>query len=125
MQCCYLSNMSKPRTMIYFGAHPDDEPLARLGRPGEFFDFTRYRPHTSFRDNRIEIELPNATISFGKTQINDLLLLHLPEPHMNSEAYIESVLEVLKFFNAKRYCLLGSVYDMVPHTRPLIVTGFA
>ena len=53
----------------------------------------------------------------------DLILLHLLEPHAYGEDYIESVLEVLKFFEVKRYSLIGSMYDMVPHTRPLLVSG--
>ena len=36
--------------------------------------------------------------------------------------YNVSVLEKL---GVKRYCLLGSMYDYVPHTRPLMVTGRA
>ena len=40
-----------------------------------------------------------------------------------AEVYIESVVEFLKYFGVKRYGLLGSVYDMVPYTRPLLVTG--
>jgi hypothetical protein len=45
------------------------------------------------------------------------------EPHAYGEDYIESVVEVLKYFEAKRYCLIGAMYDMVPHTRPLLVSG--
>jgi predicted ATP-grasp superfamily ATP-dependent carboligase len=40
-----------------------------------------------------------------------------------AEVYIDSVVELLKTFGIKRYGLIGSVYDMVPYTRPLLVTG--
>jgi hypothetical protein len=30
---------------------------------------------------------------------------------------------LLKFFQVKRYSLIGAMYDMVPHTRPLLVSG--
>ena len=53
----------------------------------------------------------------------DLILIHLLEPHSYGEDYIESVLEVLKHFGVKRYTLIGAMYDMVPHTRPLLVSG--
>jgi hypothetical protein len=42
-----------------------------------------------------------------------------------SEVYVDSVLKVLTYLKAKRYCLLGSMYDAVPHTKPLIVNGGA
>ena len=45
------------------------------------------------------------------------------EPHANSEEYTDSILEVIKYFGVRRYCRLGAMYDAVPHTRPLLVTG--
>jgi len=45
------------------------------------------------------------------------------EPHSNGEDYTDSILEVVNHFNVKRYCRLGAMYDAVPHTRPLLVTG--
>jgi hypothetical protein len=56
---------------------------------------------------------------------DDLLFLHLLEPHSLSEAYVDSVLLLFKALKVKKYCLLGSMYDVVPHTRPLIVNGGA
>jgi proteasome assembly chaperone (PAC2) family protein len=47
------------------------------------------------------------------------------EPNMFAEQYISSILRLLTTLGIRRYCLLGSMYDMVPHTRPLIVTGGA
>jgi predicted ATP-grasp superfamily ATP-dependent carboligase len=55
---------------------------------------------------------------------NDLLFLHLLEPHALSEAYVDSVLKLLKALKVKKYILLGSMYDVVPHTRPLLVSGY-
>jgi len=103
----------------------DAELLARLPKPGEFFDFTRYRPQISIRENDVSLEVPNAVISFGKSQVNDFLFLHLPEPHAQAEDYVESVVELLKHFEVKRYSTLGSFAEMVPPTRPLLVTGRA
>jgi predicted ATP-grasp superfamily ATP-dependent carboligase len=42
---------------------------------------------------------------------------------MQAETYTDSILELFKRFDVKSYCLLGSMYDMTPHTRPLLVTG--
>ena len=33
------------------------------------------------------------------------------------------MLEVVQHFRVKRYCRVGAMYDAVPHTRPLLVTG--
>jgi predicted ATP-grasp superfamily ATP-dependent carboligase len=100
--------------------------LGRLAKPGHFFDFTRYRPNVSFEGGTRRISIPNTTLRYAKRETgNDLLFLHLLEPHALAEVYVDSVLRVLKALNAKRYCLLGSMYDAVPHTRPLLVNGGA
>lgn len=98
--------------------------LARLTRPGEFFDFTRYRPTLSKKEDASDITLTNAVAAYGRRQEGcDFIFLRLPEPHAMAEVYIDSVVELLKYFGLKRYGLLGAVYDMVPYTRPLLVTG--
>ena len=45
------------------------------------------------------------------------------EPHASSEEYTDSILQVVEYFGVRRYCRLGAMYDAVPHTRPLLVTG--
>ncbi len=93
--------------------------LARLARPGNFFDFTRYRPTSYFRGGRRHLIIPNSHITYGKRETgNDFLFFHLLEPHSHGEVYVESVLRLLARFGVKRYCLLGSMYDYVPHTKP-------
>ena len=98
--------------------------LGRLIRPGTFFDFTRYRPNMRLVDNKREVKIPNSIIRYAITDEGpDYLFLHLMEPHANGEDYTDSILEVVNHFNVKRYCRLGAMYDAVPHTRPLLVTG--
>ena len=105
-----------------FGA----KELGRLARPGNFFDFTRYRPTLYFEEGIRRVNVPNATISYAKREgANDLLFLHLLEPHALAEVYVDSILRLLETFRVKKYCLLGSMYDAVPHTKPLIVHGGA
>jgi predicted ATP-grasp superfamily ATP-dependent carboligase len=100
--------------------------LAKLARPSNFFDLTRYRPDLRREEGRTEVDIPNAQVTYGKQEDgHDFLFLRLPEPHMLAEAYVDSVVELLKAFSVRRYCLLGSMYDVVPHTRPLLVTGGA
>lgn len=98
--------------------------LGRLHRPGEFFDFTRYRPSMRLVENERRVRIPNSIIRYATTENGpDYLFFHLREPHANSETYTESILQVVESFNVKRYCRLGAMYDAVPHTRPLLVTG--
>jgi hypothetical protein len=96
-----------------------------LSKPGRFYDFTRYRPTIDLDEGIRDFSIPNTTIHYaGREGQNDLLLLRLLEPHANSEFYVNSVLKVLSAFRARKYILLGSMYDMVPHTRPLLVSGY-
>src|SRR4030043_166701 len=105
-----------------FGA----KELARLAKPGHFFDFTRYRPTLYLGEGIHRVSIPNVTLRYAKREGgNDFLFLHLLEPHALSEVYINSVLKLLKTFKVKKYILLGSMYDVVPHTRPLIIIGGA
>jgi len=99
--------------------------LGRLYKPGSFYDFTRYRPTINLEEGIRDMSIPNSTVYYAKRDgQNDLLLLRLLEPHAHAEFYIASVLKLLKTFNAKKYILLGSMYDVVPHTRPLLISGY-
>ncbi len=98
--------------------------LGRLHRPGEFFDFTRYRPSMRLVDDKRQVRIPNSVIRYAVTENGpDYLFFHLREPHANSEEYTDSILKIVETFSVKRYCRLGAMYDAVPHTRPLLVTG--
>jgi predicted ATP-grasp superfamily ATP-dependent carboligase len=105
-----------------FGAHP----MGELSKPGSFFDFTRYRPTIKLVDGKREVDIPNSYIFFTtQSKNNNLVFFHLLEPHMAGEYYAESVLKVLQALGINRYCLIGSMYDSVPHTKPLLVSGNA
>jgi len=113
-------------TMSHLESHFGAVELAKLSRPGNFFDFTRYRPTLDLKEGRREVRIPNAVISYAKMQKgHDFLFLRLLEPHMLAEVYIASILEVFKRFGVKKYCLFGATYEMVPYTRPLLVSGTA
>jgi len=101
-------------------------PLGEIARPGNFFDFTRYRPMLDVKEGRRQVQIPNTTISYAKMEEgHDFIFLHLLEPHMLAETYVDSVFDLLKSFGVRRYCLIGAMYDMLPYTRPLLVTGSA
>ena len=98
--------------------------LGKLVRPGTFFDFTRYRPDVRLVGGQREMTYPNSKISYARTEDGpDLLFLHLLEPHAMAEDYVESIVALFKHFGVKVYCRLGAMYDSVPHTRPIVVTG--
>lgn len=101
--------------------------LGSFAKPGLFFDFTRYRPTLYYDETGARnLSIPNTTLRYAKREDgNDLLFLRLLEPHARGEAFVESILRVLKTLKVKKYVLIGSMSDTVPHTRPLIVNGGA
>ena len=98
--------------------------LGRIAQPGRFYDYTRYRPRSFFNEGRREVSVPNTIVRYAaREDAQDLLLVHLLEPHLYGEDFTETMVELLKHFNVRRYSLVGAMYDMVPHTRPLLVSG--
>ena len=104
--------------------HLRAKELGRMAQPGLFYDFTRYRPRSLFNEGRREVTVPNTIIRYAvRDDGRDILFLHLLEPHLYGEDFTNTMLDVLKFLGVKRYSLIGGMYDMVPHTRPLLVSG--
>ncbi|MCH2508608.1 MAG: PAC2 family protein, partial [Dehalococcoidia bacterium] len=98
--------------------------IGRLSSPGRFYDFTRYRPRSLMNEGKREFNVPNTIIRHAEmAEGPDLLLVHLLEPHLYGEEYVETMLEVFEHLGVKKYSLIGAMYDMVPHTRPLILSG--
>ena len=104
--------------------HLKSQELGRLATPGLFYDFTRYRPRSFINEGRREVTVPNTIVRYASREEGpDLITIHLLEPHLYGEDYTDSLLDLLNHFDVKRYSLIGGMYDMVPHTRPLMVTG--
>ena len=115
-----VGSLTLRRLERHFGA----EPLGKLARPGTFFDFTRYRPTVRIVNGEREMTYPNSFVNYARPENGPgLLFLHLLEPHAMAEDYVESIVELLKYFGASVYCRIGAMYDSVPHTRPIVVTG--
>ena len=99
------------------------KPLAALARPGRFYDFTRYRPAYHHRQNRLELLIPNASFYFSiREGEQDLIFLHVRDPNLRGEELIDSILEVFDYFEVNQYTVIGGMYDLVPHTRPLLLS---
>ena len=105
--------------------HLGAEELGRLSRPGNFYDFTTYRPRTRIVDGQRTLNIPNTIVYYAHDddQGRDFLLLEMREPQGRGEDYTEGITSMLKQFNVTEYCRIGGFYDAVPHTRPLLVTG--
>ncbi len=100
--------------------------IGELAKPGKFYDFTRYRPQIYLAGGERRFRVPNSELLAARVEGGqDLLFLKLLEPHSWAEDFNESVLAVMTTLNVKRYVLLGSMYDSVPHSRPLKITGSA
>ena len=104
--------------------HLESKEICSLIKPGRYYDFTRYRPKSILKQGVREYSIPSTTISACIREHGpDLITLHLLEPHLYGEDYTESIIDILKYFGVKRYSMIGAMYDMVPHTRPLLVSG--
>ena len=115
-----VGSISLRRIERYLGARE----VGRLVRPGRYYDFTRYRPKTSLRRGKREYSIPSTTVKVAVRETGpDLVTVHLLEPHAYGEDFTDSVIEMLDLMGVKRYSLIGAMYDMVPHTRPLLVSG--
>ena len=104
----------------YFGA----KELGRLTRPGNFYDFTRYRPIMRTVEGNRVLNIPNTIINYAiREEPPDLLFFHLLEPQSFGEDYTDAILDIVDKLGVKQYVRIGGMYDAVPHTRPLLVTG--
>ncbi|MDG0867696.1 PAC2 family protein [Candidatus Lucifugimonas marina] len=102
------------------------ERIGQLERPSKFYDFTRYRPEIRLRGDVRSVRVPNTRVSYARRPgSNDLVLLELFEPHAFAEDFNDSVIELVKALGITRYIQIGGMYDSVPHSRELSVTGSA
>lgn len=105
--------------------HLGAREIGRLAEPGKFFDFTRYRPRMRIVDGERVFTTPNTIIHCARDESvdRDYLFLHIREPHAYGEDYCRAIFAALSHFGVREYCRVGGMYDSVPHTRPLLVTG--
>lgn len=100
--------------------------LGRLKKPGDFYDFTRYRPMIYRHEDRREIVVPNTILSFAHREDgSNWFFLHALEPHAHGDEFVSSLIELISYLGVREYGLIGSMYAPVPHTRPIIASGGA
>jgi hypothetical protein len=100
--------------------------LARIDPEG-FFDFQQQRPLVQIdEDGRREILWPyNDFVGSAADGPRDLVVCAGYEPHLRWRTFAAYVLEVVRRCDAEMVVTLGSMVGLVPHTRPLPVTGSA
>ena len=103
----------------------DEKKIGSLENPGTFFDFTRYRPRFKYENEIRKLIIPNVEIHLGQHKNKDMsfIFIDLREPHYNAELLIDSLYNFLSECKIQEYCRIGSMYDSVPHTRPMIISG--
>ena len=101
------------------------QKIGSLENPGTFFDFTRYRPRFKYENEIRKLIIPNVEIHLGQHKDKDMsfIFIDLREPHYNAELLIDSLYNFLSECKIQEYCRVGSMYDSVPHTRPMIISG--
>lgn len=93
--------------------------LGGLAKPGRYFDFTRYRPFTSYEGSERVLKIPNTTVWHARSSGVDFLFINVLEPHLNAEEYIDGLADLFRALGVHHHCRVGAWYDAVPHTRPL------
>ncbi len=102
----------------------DLEEIGKLRKPSKYYDMTRYRPEILNENGERKIRVPN-TVIFGKKNPSEqnIFLLYLLEPHNFAEDFNTSIIDLIASLGGKRYISIGGMFDSVPHTKPLPVTG--
>ena len=100
------------------------EEIGRLNKPSKYYDMTRYRPEILEENGERKVRVPNTVIFGNKIPSErNIFLLYMLEPHNNAEDYNEAIIDLIKKLDGQRYISIGGMFDSVPHTRPLPVTG--
>ena len=100
------------------------EEIGRLKKPSKYYDMTRYRPELLNENGERKIRVPNTVVFGNKNQSDEnIFLLYLLEPHNFAEDFNLAIIDLIKNLNGKRYISIGGMFDSVPHTKPLPVTG--
>ncbi len=102
----------------------EGQQIGKLKRPGEFYDFSRYRPMLFRRHGERQVVVPNTYLHRARDPNGrDWLFLHALEPHSRGEDYVDGLYKLLVHLDVQDYTLVGSMYAPVPHTRPPVVSG--
>lgn len=93
--------------------------------PEEFYDFQVNRPSVSHVADERVIEWPGTTISVGKLDGHDLVLITGPEPNLKWRTYCAQIVSALRTTRPSVVVMLGALLADTPHTRPVPVSRSA
>jgi len=95
--------------------------------PETFFDFQQERPQVRIRDDGTRaIDWPkNEFVAVTHEGRHDLVLCAGVEPHLRWGTFGAHAPAVIRRCHAEMVVTLGAMVGLVPHTRPLPVTGSA
>lgn len=118
------ANEAATESISYLINHLPTRKVADID-PEEFFDFSHYRPITTFLNNQPHLCWPRNEVFFKKSDNVSPALLFLlgTEPSLKWRTFTEAVVWIAKTYDVESIIHLGSLMDAVPHTRPLRFTG--
>ncbi len=95
--------------------------------PDGFFNFQETRPIVSLPDDGVrKLTWPTTTVTTCQTSDErDLVLVTGIEPHLRWRTFADQIVEIARRTGSEMVVTVGSMVSMVPHTRPLAVTGSA
>lgn len=95
--------------------------------PEEYFNFQDARPTVNpGPDGERVLTWPTTKVFACKTDdVRDLVIMTGVEPHLRWRSFADQIVEVARRSGAEMVITVGAMVSMVPHTRPLGVTGSA
>lgn len=103
----------------------DSDLIAEVD-PETFFNFQEARPLARLIDGKRVIEWPTTEVRAVRTDgPRDLVIMTGTEPHLRWSSFADRVVEVARRSRCEMVVTVGALISMVPHTRPLAVTGSA
>ncbi|MCP3855645.1 MAG: PAC2 family protein [Actinomycetia bacterium] len=91
-----------------------------------FFNFQEQRPTVAYgTDGDRVITWPDTVVRAVRPNgaSRDLVLISGVEPHLRWPSFCRDILSVIEHTGAEMVVTLGAMVAVVPHTRPLVVTG--
>jgi proteasome assembly chaperone (PAC2) family protein len=111
--------------VAYFIKKLQAKKLAEL-KSDDYYDFATIRPVISVEDGIMTpMHMPMNTFYYWKDEEggNDLILLTGIEPQMRWQSYVENIADLAGFYNVNRIYAAGGLYDRIPHTREIRISG--
>ncbi len=95
--------------------------------PEQYFNFQEARPVIrSDGSGGRTLTWPSTKVFACRTEgVRDLVIMTGVEPHLRWRTFADQIVEVARRSGAEMVITVGAMVSMVPHTRPLTVTGSA